>query len=103
MSRASASTIALILALAGVVTAFQSVAPSRTNLQARSEIPLMAQQNEENFEKPPVWISDAARNLVGLSLAGLFLVGAAPAFADEIGRETEAPTLITGETIEVRY
>ena len=34
-------------------------------------------------------------------LAGALFLGATPAFGDEIGRETEAPTLFTGETLEV--
>ena len=42
--------------------------------------------------------------LVGASamLLASVLLNPVPAFADEIGRETEAPTDFTGETVEVR-
>jgi hypothetical protein len=42
--------------------------------------------------------------LVGASamLLACVLLNPVPAFADEIGRETEAPTDFTGETVEVR-
>lgn len=48
-----------------------------------------------------------AENNVGKFLATAALVTtivvAGPAFADEYGKETEAPTLFTGETVMVSY
>jgi hypothetical protein len=40
---------------------------------------------------------------VASAVLAVSLVGAAPVWADEIGRETEAPTLFTGESVMVRY
>lgn len=37
-----------------------------------------------------------------IAIVASVVLGSNPAFADELGRETEAPTLFTGETVMVR-
>lgn len=46
--------------------------------------------------------NDAANFFVGAALMSAIAIGG-PAFADEYGKETEAPTLFTGETVMVSY
>ena len=44
------------------------------------------------------WIGNL---LVSAALISVIAIGANPALADEYGKETEAPTLFTGETVMV--
>lgn len=43
-----------------------------------------------------------SRMTASAAILGMFLLTSTPVLADEFGVETEAPTLFTGETVEVR-
>ena len=56
--------------------------------------------NENNDYKKPN-MSKLISTILSAGVIGSSLIFPNAAFADEIGRETEAPTLYTGETVEV--
>ena len=78
---------------------FSSFGGSNNRLIQKSQEGKTPTRNFELHERNDV--AGVLRTSAAVVLASVFL-SANPVYADEFGRETEAPTLFTGETVMVR-
>jgi hypothetical protein len=83
------TTRSIVLLLA--VSSVNAFAPRKTSRSALHHVTLAAIRSDRN----------GFQSFLASAVLAISLVGVAPVWADEIGRETEAPTLFTGESIMV--
>ncbi len=78
----------------------EAFAPLTSNKTQCAKTKLNMKKQMDKTHNPKV--SQMVSNVIYLGVIGSSILFPQGAFADEIGRETEAPTLFTGETVEVR-
>ena len=91
-------TAALCLLLACSVVAF---APQHSTSQRPAATALAANKGPPSPEEKSAVSNVVATSALAVALA--FGIVASPALADEYGRETEAPTMFTGENVMVGF
>jgi len=85
VAQSTMRSLAILLSISGMASSFQPPNP----LQTRPEVSLQAQ---------PKSIQEWGKSAAVILTAAVVLSTSNPVLADEIGRETEADTLFTGET-----
>ena len=94
----------LLLILTVDTAASFSMSPKHLELsvsRARHDMGLRSQLRLESHRDGHSNSHDVARMTASAALLGMMLLTSSPVLADEFGVETEAPTLFTGETVEV--
>lgn len=69
--------------------------------RVKHDVGLQSQMRLESHRDGHSDFHDVGRMTASAALLGMMLLTSSPVFADEFGVETEAPTLFTGETVEV--
>lgn len=79
----------------------EAFVPSTRTSVPRASSTLLNLKNPSDVESNKPSMSKIVSTILSAGIIGSSIIFPNSAFADEIGRETEAPTLYTGETLEV--
>ena len=91
-----------IFALASILLASTGTAFSPLGVPSQTQIQRKAQKDKFDPVHTQTDVGAMLKVFAAAFAASVILGTTSPVYADEFGRETEAPTLFTGETVQVR-